>query len=72
MEVELLKLLVNIGAAAAVVGVVILFLRHMTLQRQEDRAERQAERATLVEIIKNDLAHIAATLVELVRRAKGD
>jgi len=46
---------VNFGVAGAVIIVVGLFLRHLYVAQKESRAEREAERKVLTDIISEDL-----------------
>jgi archaellum component FlaC len=65
--------LVNLGAAGAVIITISLFLAHLRKAARQDseergaerlasRQEREEERALLVGLIKNDLAHVGETL----------
>lgn len=65
MEPELLQMVGTGGAAVAVVVTVILFLRHLRVSREQDRAEREEERKRLLDIIVNDLAHVGEALFEV-------
>ena len=62
---EVLNLLGTGGQTVAVVVTVILFLRHLKISREQDRAEREAERNRYMDVIVNDLAHVGETLVEV-------
>jgi hypothetical protein len=82
MNAETLTGLVNLGSAGAVIMTVSLFLLHLRKCQIADRAEREAERAALTDIIKNDLGHVTEGLVKVndgltrvvqeLRERKGD
>lgn len=69
--------LVNMGAASAIIVTVSLFLVHLRKTQRESRAEREAERkesrmervaerSVLMDLIRNDLAHVGTGLAESV------
>ncbi|MBA7576284.1 hypothetical protein ES708_18123 [subsurface metagenome] len=69
--------IVNLGAASAIIITVSLFLAHLRktqresraereAERKESRAEREAERVVLMDLIRNDLAHVGTGLAESV------
>lgn len=65
MNPETLTGLVNLGSAGAVIITVSLFLLHLRKCQAADRDEREAERATLTDIIRNDLRHVGDGLVKV-------
>jgi uncharacterized tellurite resistance protein B-like protein len=65
--------LVNLGSAGAVIVTVAFFLAHLRMAQRQDRAERESERASFMELIKNDLKHVGDGLQEVVKALrKGD
>ena len=65
MNPETLTGLVNLGSAGAVIMTVSLFLLHLRKCQTADRAEREAERVLLTDLIKNDLSHVTTGLVKV-------